>query len=251
MAKYIFRLDDIAENMNWDNYFLLKDIFESYNVKPIIGVIPNNRDPKLLEYPKGDINFWEEIRDLQKKGWAIALHGYDHKYVTENSGILNVCDRSEFAGLSYEEQNEKILAGKKIFEENGIRIDAFMAPSHSFDEVTLRALVNNDIRVITDGTAFFPHYYRDVMFVPQLLATPRKMPFGIYTWCLHPNTMDNKRVEHVGEFIRRYQKNIISFFDAKNYVNNKALNKISGQLNKKILKIIRTVRDRCSKDRYS
>ena len=76
MAKYIFRLDDIAENMNWDNYFLLKDIFESYNVKPIIGVIPNNRDPELLEYPKGDINFWEEIRDLQKKGWAIALHGY-------------------------------------------------------------------------------------------------------------------------------------------------------------------------------
>jgi len=51
--------------------------------------------------------------------------------------------------LSYNARtNEKIVSREENIEENGIRIDAFMAPSHSFDEVTLRALVNNDIRVI-------------------------------------------------------------------------------------------------------
>lgn len=64
-VKYIFRLDDIAENMNWTNFFLLKEIFSSYGVKPIIGVIPYNEDVELLNYPKCEFNFWEEIRNLQ------------------------------------------------------------------------------------------------------------------------------------------------------------------------------------------
>ena len=27
-------------------------LFEKYNIKPVMGVIPNNRDPELLKFPK-------------------------------------------------------------------------------------------------------------------------------------------------------------------------------------------------------
>ncbi|NLY44369.1 MAG: DUF2334 domain-containing protein, partial [Tissierella sp.] len=224
VAKYIFRLDDIAENMNWDNYFLLKDIFNNYGVKPIIGVIPNNEDTELLKYPKCNFDFWEEIRNLQKDGWSIALHGYNHKYLTSDSGILDINDRSEFAGVTYSMQNKKILAGKQIFNQNGIRIDAFMAPAHSFDEITLKVLVDNDIKTITDGYTFYPYYYKNILFVPQLLSTPRKMPFGIYTWCLHSNTMSSESIGIVEKFIKENQRDVISFHEAEKYVRSGILN---------------------------
>ena len=148
----------------------------------------------------------------------------------------------EFAGLSYDIQNEKILGGKQKFKEEGINIDAFMAPFHSFDETTLRVLVNNEIKVVTDGSAYYPYFYKEILFVPQLLATPRKMPFGIYTWCLHPNTMNIKRINMFEKFIKNNQKDIICFSEAKNYVKSDIINKIGASLNKRLLKIIRTIR---------
>ena len=41
---YIFRLDDIAPNMNWQMLARVRKLFNHYNVKPIIGVIPKNED---------------------------------------------------------------------------------------------------------------------------------------------------------------------------------------------------------------
>lgn len=238
-AKYIFRLDDISENMDCNNFFLLKSIFDNYGVKPVIGVIPNNEDDELLSHPKCDFDFWKEIKSLQDKGWSIALHGYNHKYLTNDSGILDINNRSEFAGVPYKVQNQKILEGKQIFKKNQIEIDAFMAPAHSFDENTLKALINNDIKVITDGYTIYPYYHKDILFVPQLLSTPRKMPFGIYTWCLHSNNMVKESIDKVERFIEENEKDIISFNNAKKYATRSNLNKIMGSLNKKMLKALR------------
>ena len=44
-SKISFRLDDIAENMDWEKFLSLKELLSNYDVKPIIGVIPNNEDP--------------------------------------------------------------------------------------------------------------------------------------------------------------------------------------------------------------
>ena len=114
-GKYIFRLDDICENMNWENFDKIKQIFIENDVKPIIGVIPNNQDKELKSYPKCSGDFWKEVKELQdEKGWTVALHGYNHVYDTCDSGILGINNRSEFAGLSKEVQNEKIKDGIEI-----------------------------------------------------------------------------------------------------------------------------------------
>ena len=50
----LIRLDDIAENMNWDLMEKSELLFEKYEIKPVLGVIPNNKDNDLLLYPKKD-----------------------------------------------------------------------------------------------------------------------------------------------------------------------------------------------------
>ena len=75
----LIRLDDIAENMNWDLMEKSELLFEKYQIKPILGVIPNNKDGDLLSYPKKD-NFWEQVRQWKNKGWEISMHGSTHVY---------------------------------------------------------------------------------------------------------------------------------------------------------------------------
>ena len=54
----LIRLDDIAENMNWDLMEKSEILFDEYKIKPVLGVIPNNQDQDLLSYPKKN-NFWD------------------------------------------------------------------------------------------------------------------------------------------------------------------------------------------------
>ena len=77
---FIFRLDDIAPNMNWEMMNRVKNLFNKYNTKPILGVIPKNEDVHLKKYPLCKFNFWDEIKNLKKQGWQIAMHGYEHSY---------------------------------------------------------------------------------------------------------------------------------------------------------------------------
>ena len=52
--------------MNRENFDKIEKIFDSYGVKPIIGVVPDNQDKKLDGF--GDIhNFREKIKSLDKK----------------------------------------------------------------------------------------------------------------------------------------------------------------------------------------
>lgn len=242
-AKYIFRLDDICENMNWNNYSRVKSIFLENDVKPIIGVIPNNRDEEFLKYPKYSHDFWDEVKRLQCiEGWSIALHGYTHVYETENSGILNINNRSEFAGLSKKNQNEKIIKGMQVFKDKEIKIDAFMAPAHSFDKITMQCLKENGIHVITDGYSLFPYYEDDILFVPQLFSRPRKMPFGLYTWCLHTNSMSDKEIDGIEVFIKENRGNIITFSEADKYIINNINYRIQSFFLKNLISIGRRLR---------
>ena len=53
----LIRIDDIAENMNWPLMKRCEALFDKYNIKPLLGVISNNKDPELQSYPKNE-SFW-------------------------------------------------------------------------------------------------------------------------------------------------------------------------------------------------
>ena len=216
-AKYIFRCDDICHNMNWDNFNKLEQIFDHYGVKPVIGVIPNNKNGSLLRLPAYEGDFWQKIRQFQDKGWEIALHGYEHVFYTKNSGLLRINKYSEFAGLPYDEQSKKIKNGLEILKKQNIHCTTFMAPAHSFDKNTLKALKENGISKLTDGYGLYPAKINGLLHVPQLTAMPKKMLFGVYTFCLHPSNMNKAQIVATEKFIKENSRDIIAFQDSLNF----------------------------------
>lgn len=241
MPKYIFRLDDICPMMNWQKLERIKNLFFEYGVKPIIAVIPDNQDEKLKATPcrlpdattlqrpgvGRKEQFWQKIKELENRGWTIAMHGYQHKYTQENGGILKIHTKSEFAGLSHQEQFGKIKKGKEILENHGIKTGIFIAPGHSFDKNTLDALEKNGFNTISDGIALYPFKKYAILWIPQIAWQPRKFKCGIITFCLHLNTMQENDFKNLEDFIKNNQTNIMNFEYAINWHKRKNLfNKI-------------------------
>lgn len=188
-ARYLMRFNDLCPTMDWSVWNEIEPILIEVGVNPILSVIPDNRDPKLMIDPPVP-DFWDRVRNCQVRGWTIGLQGYQHLYVNGKSGILCLNLRSEFAGLKYAEQYEKLSRGLEIFAREGVRADTWVAPVHSFDWVTLSALNALGIRIISDGLSAAP--YRDFLgnvWVPQQFASTRRMPLGVWTYCYHSNDL--------------------------------------------------------------
>jgi len=187
-ARYLVRFDDVCPTMNWTVWEQVEGVLRRSGVRPVLAVIPDNRDPK-MEVAAADEGFWERVRGWQAAGWAIAVHGYQHRYVTAERGLVGLRPRSEFAGLTAVEQEEKVAAGVDIFRREGVRADAWIAPAHSFDDITVGALAKHGVPVISDGLHWWPYRCRrGLVWVPQQLWGFRWRPFGVWTVCLHVNS---------------------------------------------------------------
>ena len=108
--KILLRFDDIAENMNWHLMDRCEKLFDKYNIKPVMGVIPNNQDPILKSFPKRD-NFWKVVKNWQQKGWEISMHGYNHLYKQLNKKTKSII--SIFAGRMADSGKDPIPIFKK------------------------------------------------------------------------------------------------------------------------------------------
>ena len=139
MKKYLIRLDDACPTMDIARWQRMESILDKYGIRPMVGIIPANADSKQMIDKEDDL-FWEKAFAWQSKGWAIALHGYDHCYISSDAGINPLWNRSEFAGISLQQQKQKISDGVTILKSHGLNPKYFFAPSHTFDENTLQAL---------------------------------------------------------------------------------------------------------------
>ena len=188
------RIDDITPDMDWNKFERFKKILDEHNIKPLIGVVPCNKDNKLKRQPERK-DYWEYLKDLQSKGWMIAMHGYEHVYVSRNAGIFPLNNKSEFAGLSLAKQDEMIREGKRVLKLNGIITDFFMAPSHSYDRNTLKALRKNGFYRVTDGFGTEPYEMDGIVFYPIAVSRAKALASkedGIVTFVYHTNTMEDK-----------------------------------------------------------
>lgn len=211
MTKYIMRLDDAASRMNVENWTKIELLLDEYRIKPLVGVIPQCEDQQMQIFQK-DSCFWDKVLRWKQKGWTIALHGYNHVYCTEKGGINPVNDRSEFAGLSLEEQKKKIRLGVEIFRKHQIEPKVFFAPSHTFDENTIEALQQeSSIRIISDTIANKPYSDYGMTFVPQQSGKVRKLPFQMVTFCYHPNVMKESDFDRLESFLNQNSNRFISF----------------------------------------
>jgi len=208
-ARFLLRFDDLCPTMNWGVWEQIESILVRHGIKPLLAVVPDNRDPNLVvDAPRAD--FWERVRRWQEQGFAIALHGYQHLYETGHSGLLGINAYSEFAGLTYEEQRDKIERGLAIFSREGIRPDAWAAPAHSFDAVTLRVLGECGIRVVLDGFYWRPVFTMGALWIPQQMWRFRSMPGGVWTVGYHHNRFSAGDIARLEAKISHYRKDIVS-----------------------------------------
>jgi len=204
---YLIRLDDASEYMDVGKWDKIERLLNKYNIKPIVGIIPNNQDKELVSKYKKDFGFWNKTKVWQSKGWTIALHGYSHVCLTNEGGINPVNLRSEFAAIPLEEQKIKISNGIKIFEEQGLDAKIFFAPSHTFDMNTLEALrTESDIRIISDTIANDIYIMRGFYFIPQQSGHVQSLPFRITTFCYHPNNMSENDFKILDNFIKQKKR---------------------------------------------
>ncbi len=203
-ARYVLRFDDLCPTMSWGAWREIEALLVDTGVVPILAVVPANADPALCVDPPGP-GFWDTVRRWQERGWTIGLHGYTHQYVTQDAGILGVNPWSEFAGLPHDRQRDKLTKGLQIFAAQGVRADVWVAPAHSFDATTLRALRESGLTCVSDG--FMPYPGRDeqgMTWVPQQIWRFYPMPFGVWTVCVHHNLWGSGDVAALGANLRRY-----------------------------------------------
>jgi predicted deacetylase len=203
-THYLLRLDDACEVMDHENWRRIELLLDKYNVRPLIMVIPNDKDySQKIIAPHEE--FWLWLKKVESKGWEICMHGNTHVYYSESGGVNPVQKRSEFAGLTFENQCEAIAEGISKFKKKGFNPRIFAAPSHTFDKNTLMALSQEtNIQIISDTIAFLPYRQWGFIFIPQQMSVVRKLKVpGIFTFCYHPSSMVNSDFDKLERFLQR------------------------------------------------
>lgn len=222
--KTAIRMDDITPDMDFEKFYRVKEMLDTYQIKPLIGVVPFNQDPNLKKNPDYD-DFTGFLNRLKAEGYVIALHGCYHVYTTGKKGLFPLNDFSEYAGVAYEKQNEMIRKGKARLKEWGIDTDIFMAPAHTYDRNTIKALKENGFLAVTDGFGAKPYIRSGLVFYP--IATKRSECFsdkkGYTTLVLHANMMEDKDFEVLERQLRESHQNLISY---EEYLKVKAVKRM-------------------------
>lgn len=204
--KFFIRLDDACPRMHSENWKRVLKILNTFDIKPIIAVIPDNQDESLM-YDKENEKFWNLVKDWQNQDFIIGLHGYQHNYVNNESGILKINNFSEFSALTLADQVEKISKAFAIFKSHEIKPKVWIAPGHSFDLNTLKAIKTvTKINIVSDGFDYRTYFSNDFFWIPAQINTPFKMPFGLWTFCLHPNTMSDNDFRDLEMFLSKNSK---------------------------------------------
>lgn len=236
MKRILLRIDDICPTMDFHQFQIAMELMDKYNVKPLLGVVPDCQDTDLQIEPAHS-DFWEFVKGLQDKGYTIAMHGYIHVFDNHARGIVVKRWDSEFAGHPYEVQLEKIRKGKEILESHGIHTDIFFAPGHSYDENTLKALAVCGFKYMSDGLSYKPYRWHGITCVPARSGGMPRLTFGTThtaVFHVHEWTREDKRYcqRQFVDLVKNHSKEILTwdkFVDAP--VGNRFIQRIYERMN--------------------
>jgi predicted deacetylase len=164
----VLRYDDFSARSETQFETRLIEAFRERKLTCTFGIIPlvcagdfsDPRPQELLSLPPEKVQL---LREAVEAGIVEpALHGFSHQ-----TNGLNAADYSEFDGLEYAEQIEKIRRGKSFLEEQlKTRVDVFCPPWHSYDANTIRALENASFRYISASFRSSVECPSSLRFVP-------------------------------------------------------------------------------------
>lgn len=199
-AQYLLRIDDLCPTVSAERWQQMQSLIEEFHVRPVLAVVPDNQDPELYVSPP-DPNFWDRMRALEAAGAAIGLHGYRHLCASRARSLVDLHRVSEFAGVPAETQRAWIRAGMRILRGHGLDPSIWVAPRHGFDALTLAALREEGVFVVSDGFAHVPFLHHGFTWIPQQLWAPVAKPRGLWTICVHPNTASDEQIAALHSFL--------------------------------------------------
>jgi hypothetical protein len=214
-VKYIIRLDDITEATNWSHLDQLEAVFDRYEIKPVLGVVPLNKDKGITNnnYFIPREVFFNRVKKMQNKGYTIAMHGVNHVLrQTNKKSIVNINSYGEFTDISYQEKINQFNLGLKTLRDNGIDTNVYMPPAHWIDKDTIDILGKIGFNFITDGLFPYPKKIDSLWFIPQQMWQPRKVRIpGIFTICVHINNETQHDIDKLISFLEENHSNFINF----------------------------------------
>jgi len=171
----VFRYDDYSSRSPTNFEIKLIDAFQRYNIPCTFGIIPyvstgDGHDP----HPQQVMALSEEKAGILKSAVASgivepALHGYSHQTIRD-------CQKggcTEFSGLSYKKQMEKIVEGKKLLEDRlDTRISTFIPPWNSYDMNTLRCVEELGFNCISANLQGVSEKSSHLKFLPATCTIP-------------------------------------------------------------------------------
>ena len=210
MAKYLMRFDDINSRIDWIRFFKIKKKLEKFQIKSILGVVPNCLDENLFASKPLD-KYYDYLRECKSYGDKIAQHGFTHIYDSKKRGFFGRSKCSEFAGHKIQEQIRRLKKGKLILQDEKLWEPIFMAPSHSFDMNTLLALKKVGFETVLDGISLRSYRKYNLNFVPQIVSKPLPSFFpGLSQLCIHINTISDKELDILIDFIEKNNNKFIT-----------------------------------------
>lgn len=224
-ARYLLRFDDLCPAMAKAPFERFMQVAERHRVRPILAVVPDNRDPE-LDVEGHDPDFWHRMRALESSGATIALHGFRHLCQSRGPSLLGLHSQTEFAGVSEATQSDWIRSGLALLREKSLSPKLFIAPRHGFDAATLRALVHHHMPVLSDGFAERPFTRAGVLWIPQQLWEPVQKPRGLWTICLHTNTAPTELEDKLDLFLHRFADRFTSFDEVTATLDPPALSSV-------------------------
>lgn len=167
----VFRFDDYSSRSSTDMEVKLIAAFQKHNISCTFGVIPyvhvgdshdaSPQDVVPLTPTKANI-----LNNAIKTGTLeVALHGYSHQTNHKRGGY------TEFSGLAYDSQLERITKGKNLLEEMlDTQITIFIPPWNSYDLNTLRALEKLNFKCISSGRFGDAQESSPLKFLPAICS---------------------------------------------------------------------------------
>jgi predicted deacetylase len=205
----LLRFDDLCPTHSRANWAPFYALIEEFALKPILAVIPDNRDPSLIVDPP-DPGFWPQMRALESAGAVIGLHGYQHLCRSRGRSLVPLHRETEFAGVAGEIQRQRIAAGIEILRGHGLNPRVWVAPRHGFDRATLAALRSEGIGMVSDGFARVPFTRHGLTWIPQQLWAPVEKRRGLWTICLHTNTAGPAAAHQLRAFLSQHASQFTS-----------------------------------------
>jgi peptidoglycan/xylan/chitin deacetylase (PgdA/CDA1 family) len=148
----VFRYDDYSDLYPINIEQNIIDALTKYHFPCTFGVIPYIGKPNDASTPASSglqlsaqkIEFLKTARDSGLIN--IALHGYSHEDINDNTKQWF----TEFSGLDYTTQLEKISKGKHFLEETlGVKVNTFIPPWNTYDQKTISALEHLDFECLS------------------------------------------------------------------------------------------------------